>query len=112
MAQSNFYFSATMQKSPFSVPARVMEELNLDRIVYFVLRGGTDAQREYLHELLGDALVGRVPLSRARRQMIICRTHDGQNDAEHIESYNALLRHVFGDKCRITVRIMWKGGAL
>ena len=109
MATKQIYFSATMQKSPLSVPARVMEELNLDRVVYFVLRGGTDEQREALQDLIGNAVIARIALSRARRQMIICRTSDDINDAVTIDSYRAALEHVFGEHCRITVRILWRG---
>ena len=109
MATKQFYFSATMQKSPLSVPARIMEELNLDRVVYFVLRGGTDEQREALQALIGNAVIARIALSRARRQMIICRTSDDINDAVTIDSYRAALEHVFGEHCRITVRILWRG---
>lgn len=109
MATNQTYFSATMQKSPLSVPARIMEELNLDRVVYFVLRGGTDEQREALQDLIGNAVIARIALSRARRQMIICRTSDDINDAVTIDSYRAALEHVFGEHCRITVRILWRG---
>lgn len=109
MATKQVYFSATMQKSPLSVPARIMEELNLDRVVYFVLRGGTDEQREALQDLIGNTVIARIALSRARRQMIICRTSDDINDAVTIDSYRAALEHVFGEHCRITVRILWRG---
>lgn len=107
MAQTVF-FSATVQKSPMSIPARVMTEHSLDRVVYFVLRGGTDEQRSALAEFLAQSLLTRVPLKRARnREMWICRTHDGCNDAEHFDSYDSILRHVFGEKCRVRVRILW-----
>lgn len=109
MAQTVF-FSASMQKSPMSIPARVMTEHGLDRVVYFVLRGGTDEQRSALADLLSIALLSRVPLKRARREMWVCRTYDCCNDAEHFDSYDSILCHVFGEKCRVRVRIMWKGG--
>ncbi|MCI5680652.1 MAG: hypothetical protein MR293_01575, partial [Bacteroidales bacterium] len=41
------------EKSPLSKPAQIMAELGLRRVVWFVLRGGTDEQREYLHSLIG-----------------------------------------------------------
>lgn len=109
MAQ-NVFFSATVQKSPASLPAKIMTEHNLDRVVYFVLRGGSDEQRSALAELLSIALLSRVPLKRARREMWVCRTHDCCNDAEHFASYDNILQHVFGSTCRVRVRIMWKGG--
>ena len=99
-------FVSVTEKSPLSVPARVMTELGLQRVVWFVLRGGTDEQREYLHTLIGRSVICRVPLARARRQMIICRAIDGCSDHEHIRSYRAVLEHVFGEKCRISVRVM------
>lgn len=111
MAQPLF-FSATVQKSPASLPAQIMTEQQLDRVVYFVLRGGTDEQRSALADLLSFALISRVPLKRARREMWICRTRDNQNDAQHFQDYNAILCHVFGPNCRVRVRIMWKGVAL
>lgn len=108
--ENSVFFSATMQKSPMSIPARVMTEHSLDRVVYFVLRGGSDEQRSALADLLSHALLSRVPLKRARREMWICRTHDCCNDEEHFETYENILRYVFGPKCRVRVRIMWKGG--
>lgn len=102
------FFSATMQKSPLSIPARIMTEHNLDRVVYFVLRGGTVEQRLYLYEVLCDALIERVPLRRARREMLVCRYKSGCTEAEHFDNYTALLRHVFGDKCRIRIRLAWR----
>lgn len=109
---TNLFFSATMQKSPASLPAKIMTEHRLDRVVYFVLRGGSDKQRNQLADLLSAALLSRVPLKRARREMWICRAHDCCNDMQHFDSYSELLRYVFGPKCRVRVRIMWKGGAL
>lgn len=106
--ENQIFFSATMQKSPLSIPARVMVELGLDRVVYFVLRGGTDDQRERLNAMLGASLIARVPLRRARRQMLICRAYD-VGDNVHLYFYESLLQRVFGDKCRIRVRICWKG---
>ncbi|MGN0235185.1 MAG: hypothetical protein ACI4BD_02570 [Paludibacteraceae bacterium] len=111
MANQSFFFSATMQKSALSKPARVMNELNLDRVAYFVLRGGSDDQRAYLNELLGDSLIARLPLLRGRnRQMLICRAELHLSDAQVLCSYQAVLTHVFGERCRITTRIMWRGG--
>lgn len=85
-----------------------MTEHSLDRVVYFVLRGGTDEQRLYLHDVLRDALITRVPLRRARREMWLCRYKSGCTEAEHFDNYDALLRHIFGDKCRIRVRLAWR----
>lgn len=100
-----------MQKSALSKPAQVMTELNLDRVAYFVLRGGTDDQRAYLHELLCDCLIVHLPLRRGRnRQLLICRAELHLNDEQVLRSYQAVLTHVFGERCRITPRIMWRGG--
>ena len=106
--EDSVFFSATMQKSPASLPAQIMTEHSLDRVVYFVLRGGSDEQRSALADLLSVALLSRVPLKRARREMWVCRTHDCCNDMQHIESYNEVLRHIFGDNCRIVVRVCWR----
>ncbi len=109
----NLIFTATMQKSSNSRVAQVMNSLNLDRAVYFVLRGGTDEQREALQELISAAVVARIPIHHRchpkwRRQLIVCRTNDCINDVEHIDNYRAVLQHVFGEKCRIAVRVMWR----
>ena len=101
-----------MQKSALSKPAQVMTELNLDRVVYLVLRGGSDEQRAYLNELLSEVLIARLPLRRGRnRQMLICRAELHLNDALVLHSSQAVLTHVFGEGCRIVPRIMWRGGA-
>lgn len=84
MATTNVFFSATMQKSPASLPAQIMTEHSLDRVVYFVLRGGSDEQRSALADLLSVALLSRVPLKRAaRREMWICRTLPGVPTEKH-----------------------------
>lgn len=107
MAQTVF-FSATMQKSPASLPAQIMTEQGLDRVVYFVLRGGTDEQRTCLSEMLREVLIERVPLRRARREMWLCHYKCGCSELEHYDNYDALLKHVFGEKCRIRVRLAWR----
>ena len=94
------------EKSPLSKPAQIMAELGLRRVVWFVLRGGTDEQREYLHSLIGHTVICRLPLSRAHRQMIICRTADDFTNQAYIRFYRAVLRQVFGEQCRISVRVM------
>ena len=106
--EKQIFFSATMQKSPASLPAKIMTEHSLDRVVYFVLRGGSDEQRSALADLLSHALLSRVPLKRARREMWICRAERECNDAEHFASYETILQHVFGPTCRTRVRIMWR----
>lgn len=105
---NNVFFSATVQKSPMSIPAKIMTEQGLDRVVYFVLRGGSDEQREALADMLCMTLIQRVPLRKARREMWICRCQEGIATMPHLENYRAVLQHVFGEKCRIRVRVMWK----
>ena len=107
MAQPIF-FSATMQKSPASLPAQIMTEHGLDRVVYFVLRSGSNEQRDALEDLLSRALLERIPLKRARREMWVCRTDNGANDAAHLQDYDTILRYVFGSNCRVRVRIIWR----
>lgn len=99
-------FLSIVEKSPLSKVAQVMSNLGLARVVYFVLRGGTDAQREELHQLIYGNLVCRIPLRRGRRQMIICRTSDIFTDRAYLQFYRKTLQSVFGDKCRIAVRVM------
>lgn len=108
--QNNIFFSATMQKSPASLPAQIMTEHSLDRVVYFVLRGGTDEQREALANMLRMTLITRIPLRKARREMWICRCQEGITTMSHLDNYQAVLQHVFGDSCRIRVRVLWKEG--
>lgn len=98
-------YLSVAEKSALSKPAQIMRELGLRRVVWFVLRGGTDEQREYLHTLIGHTVICRLPLSCARRQMIICRAYDAYTDMAHIRFYRAVLRQVFGEKCRISVRV-------
>lgn len=99
-------YVSVAEKSALSKPAQIMRELGLRRVVWFVLRGGTDAQREYLHTLIGGSVVCRLPLSRAHRQMIICRGYEAYTDTALIRFYRAVLRQVFGEQCRISVRVM------
>lgn len=108
---NNVFFSATMQKSPASLPAQIMSEHSLDRVVFFVVRGGSDAQRSALADMLYMTLISRVPLRKARREMWICRCREGVATMAHLEDYQAVLKHVFGEKCRIRVRILWKEDA-
>lgn len=105
--RDHVFFSATVQKSPMSIPARVMTEHSLDRVVYFVLRGGSDEQRAALAELLAQSLLTRVPLKRGRnREMWICRTRNSESHAQHFEDYDTILQHIFGPTCRIRVHIL------
>ena len=106
--EKQIFFSATVQKSPASLPAQIMTEHNLDRVVYFVLRSGSNEQRDALEDLLSRALLSRVPLKRARREMWICRAERECNDAAHLQDYDTILRYVFGSNCRVRVRIMWR----
>ncbi len=92
-----------------SIPAQIMTEHNLDRVVYFVLRSGSNKQRDAMEDLLSRALLERIPLKRARREMWVCHTTgNGANDAAHLQDYDTILRYVFGSNCRVRVRIMWR----
>lgn len=100
------FFVSTVLKSALSIPAQVMQEKGLNRVVFFVLRGGAQLDRYYLYELLGDALIARVPLRIARREMLVCVPATNCSDTAIIQSYNTLLQHVFGPSCRVRVRVL------
>lgn len=111
LKEKQIFFSATVQKSPMSIPARVMTEHQLDRVVYFILRGGTEAQREELHELLEHVLLDWHPILNRRhprrmRDLIICAADYRFSDVQHLQSYQQVLQHVLGEKRRIAVRIL------
>ena len=74
--------AAMVLKSEQSMPARAMEKLDLDRVVFFVVKSATEAQREQLCHHLGAFLIKRIPLKKAKREMVICRTADNVNDAK------------------------------
>lgn len=97
-------------KSPASLPAKIMTELGLNKIVYFIVKDGTEDQRAYLHELIGSSVEACLPLRsqrhpRRRHQLWIVSARPSIGDVDLIASYNDVLRHVFGEHCRITVRI-------
>ena len=111
--KTNFVFTTTSQKSSNSHVAQVMNDHELDRAVYFILRGGSDAQREELRELISSALIDWYPILNRRhprrlRDIIICRAHDNVDDLQHIETYRSVLEYVLGKNCRITVRVVWR----
>ena len=99
-------FAAMVLKSEQSMPARVMVNQELQSCVFFVLRGGTDEQREQLQAQIEKAVICRKNLSRGRRQMIICRANDALTDAANIEQYQRILANVFGVNTRTCVRFM------
>ena len=95
-----------MRKSALSLPSQVMEELDLDRVVFFVVKSATEAQREQLCHHLGAFLIKRIPLKKAKREMFICRTADDLNDAALFDFYETIMQQIFGTKARIRVRIL------
>ena len=99
-------FAAMVLKSEQSMPARAMEELDLDRVVFFVVKSATEAQREQLCHHLGAFLIKRIPLKKAKREMVICRTADNVNDAKILDSYETIIKQIFGPKTRIRARII------
>ena len=99
-------FAAMVLKSEQSMPARAMEELDLDRVVFFVVKSATEAQREQLCHHLGAFLIKRIPLKKAKREMVICRTADNVNDAKILDYYETIIKQIFGPKTRIRARII------
>ncbi len=101
-----FRFTAVVLKSEQAMPARVMVNQELQSCVFFVLRGGTDEQREQLQAQIEKAVICKQNLSRGRRQMIICRANDALTEAANIEQYQRILANVFGVNNRTCVRFM------
>ena len=99
-------FAAMVLKSEQSMPARVMVNQELQSCVFFVLRGGTDEQREQLQAQIEKAVICKQNLSHGRRQMIICRANDALTDAANIEQYQRILAIVLGVNNRTCVRFM------
>lgn len=104
--QLQFRYAAVVLKSEQAMPVRVMVEQELASCVYYVVRGGSDEQREQLHALIEKEVVCRLDLSRGRRQMIICRANEALSDAENIAMHQRILASVFGSNNRISVRFM------
>ena len=99
-------FAAMVLKSEQSMPARVMVNQELQSCVFFVLRGGTDEQREQLCRGIKGDLLKRIPLKKAKREMVICRTADNVNDAKILDSYETIIKQIFGPNTRIRARII------
>ena len=99
-------FAAMVLKSEQSMPARAMEELDLNRVVFFVVKSATEAQREQLCHHLGAFLIKRIPLKKAKREMVICRTADNVNDAKILAAYETILKPIFGPKPLMRARII------
>jgi len=122
MDTKNSFFTATTCKSQLSKVARVMNELNLDRVVYFVVRGGSERQRMQLSINLSQMIICQLPLiskgalrkknaapHRTRdsvRRMLICQAFADTSDFNLIRVYRTYLEEVFGDKCRLSVRVV------
>ena len=95
-----------MRKSALSLPSQVMEELDLNRVVFFVVKSATDAQSEQLCRDIKGNLLKRIPLKKAKREMFICRTADNVNDAKILDYYETIIKQIFGPKTRIRARII------
>ena len=103
---TNHLFIASMRKSALSLPSQVMEELDLNRVVFFVVKSATNAQSEQLCRGIKGDLLKRIPLKKAKREMFICRTADDLNDAALFDFYETIMQQIFGTKARIRVRIL------
>ena len=101
-------FTAVVLKSEQAMPASVMEELDLDRVVFFVVKSATEAQREQLCHALNAFLIRRIPLKKAKREMVICRTLDNVNDAQVLDFYETIMQQIFGPQTRIRAKIVWR----
>ena len=110
MANVQSVFIASTLKSEQSKVARVMEHLNLDRVVYFVVRDPSTHKRSTLYYDIRPNLIARLPVDvkrhpKAHRMLVVCNTSSQFSDAQYIEEYRYLLRHIFGPKCRYAVRV-------
>ena len=99
-------FAAMVLKSEQSMPVRAMEELDLNRVVFFVVKSATDAQSEQLCRGIKGNLLKRIPLKKAKREMFICRTADDLSDAALFDFYETIMQQIFGTKTRIRARII------
>lgn len=94
-----------MPKSELSKAAQVMNDLNLNDLVFFVVRRATDEQWEDLYDLLGPLVETRVPLQKGQRQMMFCHPRSEADDYTQIDDIRFLVKTAFGPNCRISVRM-------
>lgn len=110
MANLKTVFLASTLKSEQAKVAQYMDLMNLDRVVFFVVRDPSRNLQEALFEDIREQLLARIPLSSkrhpmARRMLYICKANDCCSDDQHIENYRYYLHQTFGPKCRYAVRV-------
>lgn len=101
-------FTVTTSKSPMSLVCRYMSERSLERVIYFRLRGYTDAQRHMLRQLVAEGLIHIIKLPVARRQIWLIRPRCDQNDVTEMERIRTYLTVALGPKCRVRVYVVWR----
>ena len=111
MAQLQSVFVASTLKSNEATVAKYMEYMNLDRVVFFVVRNPSTRLRDDLHAYMRDNELTRILLPASKRHpkthrmLVIARTEERFPDAQYIEEYRYLLKQIYSPKCRYSVRI-------
>ena len=111
MANINSVVIASSLKSNDAKVARVMNHLDMDKAISFVLRDPSTKRRSTLYYELKneDRLEAKLPVGvyqhpKAHRMMIICNYDVSQPLYANIRFYREKLQRIFGPKCRYAVR--------
>ena len=111
MAQLEQVVIASSLKSNDAKVARVMNYLNLNKAIGFVLRDPSTHRRSTLYHELNEEgrQVGKLPVGvrrhpKAHRIMVICSYDGSQPIYQNIRFFREKLQRIFGPKCRYCVR--------
>ena len=111
MANLQSVVIASSLKSNDAKVAKVMNYLNCDKTIAFVVRDPSTKRRSTLyHELINeDRLSVRLPVGvkrypKAHRMLVICRYDNTTSVYRNIRFYREKLQRIFGPKCRYAVR--------
>lgn len=111
MANLQSVVIASSLKSNDAKVARVMNHLDYDKTIAFVVRDPSTKRRSTLyHELqTEDRLVKKLRVGvkrypKAHRMLVICRYDASQPLYANIRFYREKLQRIFGHKCRYAVR--------
>lgn len=111
MANLHSVVIASSLKSNDAKVARVMNHLDMNKAISFVLRDPSTKRRSTLYYELKneDRLVAKLPVGvhqhpKAHRMLIICSYDTTQPLYANIRFYREKLQRIFGPKCRYAVR--------
>ena len=111
MTNQNSVVIASSLKSNDAKVARVMNHLDCDKTIAFVVRDPSTKRRSTLYYELKneDRLVAKLPVGvkrypKAHRMLIICSYDTTQPLYANIRFYREKLQRIFGPKCRYAVR--------